>query len=136
MSPIRSAIYVNFQGRAREAMEFYREVLGGTLELQAMNGQGKVEPAGPGDRIWHSRLEADGVVVQATDGKPDYPTQAGNNVAIALGGKNRERLSRIFEALAVGGTVLLPLAPQPWEAEQGWVMDRFGTRWKVEIGEV
>jgi len=47
--------YVNFQGRAREAMEFYQKVLGGTLDLQAADQTGTPKPAGPGDRIMHAR---------------------------------------------------------------------------------
>jgi uncharacterized glyoxalase superfamily protein PhnB len=40
--------YLNFQGRAREAMEFNHKVLGGTLDLHAANEKGEAKPAGPG----------------------------------------------------------------------------------------
>ena len=63
-----SGAYINFQGRAREAMEFYHRVLGGKLDLQ---------PAAPGKRITHARLEADGAIMIATDGHPAYPAKVG-----------------------------------------------------------
>jgi len=47
--------YINFQGRAREAMEFSHKVLGGKLDLQTVNKQGASKPAGPADRITHAR---------------------------------------------------------------------------------
>src|SRR5574340_55901 len=43
--------YINFQGRAREAMELYHSVLGGKLELYAAGEQGAPRPAQPGDPI-------------------------------------------------------------------------------------
>ena len=133
MSPIRSTPYVNFQGRAREAMEFYRKALGGTLQLSSMSEQGKIQPAGAGERIWHARLESDDVVICASDGHPDYPPQVGNNMAIAIEGKDKNRLSKIFAALADEGRILTPLAKQPWGAEVGWLTDRFGIGWTVEV---
>ena len=75
--------YINFQGRAREAMEFYRKVLGGSLDLQAVNEQGVSSPAGPGDRVRQARLEADGALIIGTDGHPNYPASVGDHMAVA-----------------------------------------------------
>lgn len=125
--------YVNFQGRAREAMEFYHAVLGGTLDLHTVNAQGVARPAGPGDRITHARLEADGAVIIASDGHPDYPARVGENLGIALGGTDRDRLTKIFHDLADGGTIKGPLAAQAGGAQVGWLADKFGITWMVSI---
>lgn len=127
------APYINFQGRAREAMEFYQKVLGGTLELQSANEQRVPKPAGPGDRILNARLEADGAVVVGSDGHPTYPPTVGDNMAVALGGTDRERLTRIFNGLAEGGRIKGPLTEQPSGAAVGWLTDRFGINWMVSI---
>jgi PhnB protein len=121
---IQLSPYINFQGRAREAMEFYRRVLGGTLDLQ---------PVGPGNRISHARLEADGVLIIGTDGHPDYPAKVGENIAISLGGTDKDRLTRIFNTLAEGGKIQMPLARQPWGNEVGWLRDKFDVAWTVNI---
>jgi PhnB protein len=123
MSKIQVCPYVNFQGRAREAMEFYHKVLGGDLDLQT----------GPGESIRHARLEADGVLIMASDGHPDYPAKVGENMAIALGGTDNDRLTKIFNALAEGGRIQMPLAKQPWGAEVGWFRDKFDISWTVNI---
>jgi PhnB protein len=123
MSQIRLSPFVNFQGRAREAMEFYHRVLGGSLDLHA----------GPGSRVAQARLEADGALIIGSDGHPDYPAKAGDNMAIALAGTDRERLTRVFNALGDSGRVLSPLARQPSGAEVGWLTDRFGIHWTVSI---
>ena len=133
MSNMQLSPYINFQGRAREAMEFYQQVLGGTLDLQAADAQGGFGPAGPGDRIMHARLDADGVTIMASDGMPDFPPPVGENVALALSGTDKERLTRIFTALAAGGVTKQPLTEAPWGAAFGWLMDPFGINWMVNI---
>lgn len=125
--------YINFQGRAREAMEFYHRVLGGNLDLQTMNEQGAPRPAGPGDRITHARLEADGARITASDGHPDYPAKVGDNMGIALGGTDKDRLTLVFAGLAEGGIIKMPLAEQPSGADVGWLTDQFGINWMVSI---
>lgn len=94
--------YINFQGRAREAMEFYQKALGGKLDMQTSDEQGVPKPAGPGDRITNARLEADGALILGTDGHPNYPAKVGENVAIAMGGTDAGRLIKIFNALGEG----------------------------------
>ncbi|HZC04907.1 MAG TPA: hypothetical protein VE338_04640, partial [Ktedonobacterales bacterium] len=93
MSEIRLSPYINFQGRAREAMEFYQKALGGALDLQTMSAQGQSAPAGAEDRISHARLEADGVVILGSDGHPDYPAKVGDNMAVVLSGVDSARLT-------------------------------------------
>jgi PhnB protein len=132
-SRIRCCPYVNFQGRAREAMEFYHKVLGGNLDLQTVAEQGVAQPARPGDRISHARLEADGALIFATDGHPKYPAKVGENMAVALSGTNQRRLTKIFNDLAEGGKIKGPLTPQSWGAEVGWLTDKFGVDWMINI---
>ncbi|HLZ21077.1 MAG TPA: VOC family protein [Ktedonobacterales bacterium] len=133
MSTIHIGPYINFQGRAREAMEFYHHLLGGTLVLNAVNKQGISQPAGPGDRIAHAQLDADGVHIFASDGHPDYPAAIGEHMAIALGGTDKDRLTTIFNDLAEGGKTKMPLIKQPSGAEVGWLTDKFGINWMVTI---
>src|SRR4029434_6127329 len=104
-------------------MELYRKVLGGSLDLQT----------GPGDRIAHARLEADGVQILATDGHPDYPARVGDNVAIAVGGTDAARLTRVFDELAQGGSIQMPLTRQPSGAAVGWLTDAFGIHWTIQV---
>jgi PhnB protein len=125
--------YINFAGRAREAMEFYHHVLGGNLDLQTSSEQGVPKPAAPGDSIMHSRLEADGALIMGVDGHPDYPAKVGDNMAIALGGTDKGRLTKIFNDLAEGGRIKMPLAEQSGGAHVGWFTDKFGINWMVSI---
>lgn len=136
MSKIQLSSYINFQGKAREAMEFYYEVLGGNLELQTVDEQGQSRPAGPGDSIMFSRLEVDGVTIIGVDGNPNYPPQVGENMALALSGSDKDRLARICNQLAEGGKLKMPLTRQRSGAEVGWLTDRFGINWMITVHEV
>ena len=73
MATAYTAPYINFQGRAREAFEFYHRILGGKLTLVAFDSNGSMKAAGPSDPIGYGRLEADGMRIIGSDGNPDYP---------------------------------------------------------------
>jgi PhnB protein len=128
MSQIQLHPYINFQGQARAALEFYHQVLGGTLDLHPGNEQG-----GPSERIMHGRLTADGVSLIAVDGHPAYPAQVGENMALALSSTDQDRLTQIFNALAAGGKVKMPLTPQAGGAGVGWLTDQFGINWMIQL---
>jgi PhnB protein len=115
MSRIQLSPYINFQGRAREAMEFYHNVLGGKLDVKTL------------------RLEVDGALIIGADGHPDYPARVGENMAMALGGTDKDRLTKIFNGLAEGGKIKAPFAKQAGGAEVGWITDKFGINWVVSV---
>lgn len=123
MSTTQLTPFINFQGQAREAMEFYQKVLGGKLDVHA----------GPDGRIGQARLEAEGTRIIGSDGHPRYPPKVGENVALFLEGSDGPRLTGVFKALSEGGKVNMPLAKQPWGGEVGWLVDKFGISWSVNI---
>lgn len=126
-----TAPYVNFQGRAREAFEFYHEILGGRLSLFTFDG-GVLKAAGPADPIGYARLQSGDVRLYGSDGSPDYLVTPGDNVAITLAGSDKDQMTEAFNALAVDGTVKLPLTEAPW-GTAGWLTDKFGITWNVDI---
>ena len=127
------APYINFQGRAREAMELYQSVLGGELELYAAGEHGAPRPAEPGDRIQHARLSGDSFLVVGSDGHPSYPAKGGDNMAIALVGSDRAAMQAAFEKLSEGGLVKMPLTEGPWGGAAAWLSDRFGINWNLDL---
>ena len=132
MTRTHLAPYINFHGKAREAMEHYHKVLGGKLEMFAADEHGQPRPAAQGDRIMHAQLELDGVVVVASDGHPKYPAKVGEHIGLQIRGSDRAQLSGIFDGLADGGQVKMPLTDQPW-GTSGWLTDRFGINWNIDI---
>ena len=126
--------YLHFSGNAREAMEFYRSVLGGQLDVMTFGDAGGGGGEYPDDGVMHAFLRtADGLELMASDGHD--PDAAGpDRLSLSVSGDDEATLRRWFEALAEGGQVDVPLEKQVWGDVFGQVTDRFGMRWLVNIG--
>lgn len=133
MSNLAANPYINFQGRTREALEFYHEALGGEITLTAADPAGPPKIAGPNDPIMHGVVASDGLLIMGSDGHPDYPPTVGDNIAIALSGNDYDRLARVFDALSAGGTVKQALKAEAWGDAFGYFVDKFGINWMVNI---
>ncbi|MBA3367921.1 MAG: VOC family protein, partial [Geodermatophilaceae bacterium] len=125
--------YISFAGDARQAMEFYESVFGGTLTL---NTFGEFSPPdSPGaDNIMHGMLETDsGFTIMGADTPPGMDHNSGDNVAVSLSGDDTEELRGYWAKLSDGGTVTVPLEKQMWGDEFGACVDQFGISWMVNI---
>jgi len=127
--------YLSFGGDARQAMEFYKEVFGGTLTLHSYGEYGQQDTS-LADKVMHGALEAAGdFVLMAADSPPDMKLTPGNNFAVSLSGDDGTELRGYWEKLSSGGTVSVPLDKQMWGDVFGMCTDRFGVPWMVNIGE-
>ena len=127
--------YISFAGNAREAMEFYKQVFGGTLTLTTFGEYGQPEsPAA--DKIMHGILETDsGYALMGADTPPGMEHNPGNNIAVSLSGDDGDELRGYWDKLSSGGTVAVPLEKQMWGDEFGMCVDQFGIAWMVNIGQ-
>ena len=135
MTTSRLNPYISFQGDAREAMEFYQQVFGGTLTISTF---GEYDPSHTeiADKIMHSQLETDsGYTIMAADTPPGMEYNPGDNITISLTGTASEELRGYWKKLSEGGTVSMPLEKQMWGDEYGACVDRFGITWMVNISE-
>ncbi len=78
--------YINFDRNCREAMNFYKECLGGELALQTVKGS-PIEvqcPAAMKHQILHATLMKDALIVMGSDMQgPDGVDKSGNMVALS-----------------------------------------------------
>ncbi|ONI68295.1 hypothetical protein BWI15_35355 [Kribbella sp. ALI-6-A] len=126
--------YIAFDGDAREAMEFYREVFGGDLVMNTFGEFGAPESP-DADKIMHSQLETpSGYTLMGSDTPQGMDYSRGTNVSISLSGDDTDELHGYWEKLSEGGTVSVPLEKQMWGDEFGMCTDRFGIAWMVNIG--
>jgi PhnB protein len=123
--------YLSFNGNARQAMEFYHGVVGGTLE---MNTFAEFGIADGGDKIMHATLTADdGFIIMGSDVPPGMEYHEGQRVTVMLHGEDEAALRGAWDALAEGGSVQAPLEQQVWGDVYGALTDRFGIVWMVNI---
>ena len=127
--------YISFGGNARQAMEFYEDVFGGTLRLTTFGEFG--QPNSPeADKIMHGMLETDsGFTLMGADSPPGMEHHPGDNIAVSLSGDDADELRGYWQKLSDGGTVSLPLEKQMWGDEFGMCVDQFGIPWMVNIGQ-
>ncbi len=126
--------YLGFKGNARQAMEFYRTVFGGKLDMQTFKeGHASQEPS-EDNKIMHAQLTADnGIVFMASDAPNRVEYHPGTNMSMSLTGDNEAELSGYFKKLSAGGTIGMPLEKAPWGDTFGMVTDKFGVPWLVNI---
>ena len=123
--------YISFAGNAREAMEFYKSVFGGTLNMSTFGDMGA--PA-DNDGIMHAMLVTDsGFTIMGADTPPGMEHTVGTDMAVSLSGDDADELRGYWDQLAASGTVHVPLEKQMWGDTFGACADRFGVSWMVNI---
>ena len=125
--------YISFDGTARQALEFYETVFGGTLAMDTFGQYGP--PDAPGaDKIMHGQLETPaGYTLMCADTPPGMEHKPGENMSVSLSGDDADELRGYWEKLSAGGTVTTPLEKQMWGDEFGMCVDQFGVPWMVNI---
>ena len=128
--------YLSFDGNCEEALQFYRQCLGGEIvALHRYEGSPMDTPQLPAEwkkRVMHATFEADGHRLMASDRMPGQQEEryAGFSLSINIP-KDSARARQVFDALAEGGRVTMPFAHTFWGADFGMLVDRFGVPWMV-----
>lgn len=125
--------YIQFENSARDAIEFYASVLGGTPEISTFGSMGSDGPEK--DLVMHSFLETDdGYVLMAADTPPGMDVAApSRQITISISG-DEDKLRDYFAKLSEGGTITTALEKQVWGDEFGGFVDKYGVEWLVNIG--
>jgi PhnB protein len=130
--------YVFFDGRCEEAIEFYKRALGAQVEMLMRFKDSPEKEACPtedpamADKVMHASLRIGETMLLASDGhcrgKPNF-----QGFALSLTVQAEAEADRLFNALADGGQVQMPLAKTFWSPRFGMVSDRFGVWWMVGV---
>jgi PhnB protein len=135
--------YLHFNGKAEEAFNFYKSVFGGEfaalMRFGDMPGCGEM-PISEADKqnIMHIALPigaAGGVLMGGDTPEAMGQLTPGNNFSIAISPASRDEADRIFNDLAEGGKIEMPLADAFWGGYFGGLQDRFGVSWMVNYDE-
>lgn len=122
--------YVLFPGTAREALTFYSEVFGCSVELHTLAEFNRTD--GPADAIAHGNLSGGAVTVFGADASGDErPFQSEGLMLALLGTAEPSTMRTWFARLSEGGKVADDLQMRPWGDYDGQVIDRYGLRWLI-----
>ncbi len=137
---IRLEPYLTFQGKAEEALNFYKSVFGGAFSSVMRfkeTPEGDKVSAAEKDKIMHIALPVGkGVTLMASDmldsrGK----ISAGDNFSLSITVESRQEADRIFNGLSKGGKADMPMQKTFWGDYFGMLSDKFGIRWMVSFPE-
>ena len=128
--------YLSFNGTCREAMSFYADCLGGkVVDLMTFAGSPMTEsmPAELHDRILHSMLVADGIVLMAADTPTDQAVNQGDAMTLCLNSPDKDEIRGYYEKLAEGANISQPLM-ETFFGLYGALTDKFGINWMFQAG--
>jgi PhnB protein len=130
--------YLHFNGTCAEALHFYEQALGATTTFKMTFGESPMAaqmPPGSGSRIMHATLDIDGQPLMASDTHPEMGYAGMHGFAVSLSYDSTHQARKVFDALAEGGAVRLPLQKTFWSAAFGMLTDRFGTPWMINCDQ-
>lgn len=129
--------YLSFDGRCREAFEFYAKSLGGRISFIQTIGESPMASSMPPethDRVMHLTMQVADQVLQGADAPGEFTQPAGFSVALHF--DEAAEGERVFNALAQNGMVQMPFQPTFWAKGFGMLVDEFGTPWIINAGQI
>jgi PhnB protein len=131
--------YINFNGNAEEAFNFYKSVFGGEfasiVRFEDIEGPEFPVPEKEANKIMRITLPIGGNVLIAND----VPESMGpvneneNRSKIAVIAETKEEADKLFKGLSEGGSVEMPMGESPWGTYFAMFRDKYGIEWTVEF---
>jgi PhnB protein len=146
---IQTTTHLNFRGDARQALEFYQSVFGGHTVINTYADFGMPADVPGADKVVFGLVVADnGFRVMGYDipGQTEGSVAGGgstrreNNATVtdqalfvSISANSLDELQGHWDALAVGSTIVEPLAASAWSAGFGMLTDQFGVTWSISV---
>jgi predicted 3-demethylubiquinone-9 3-methyltransferase (glyoxalase superfamily) len=109
-----------FDGKAKEAAEFYCSVLVDTKITDENNVV--------------VNFESSGQKFMCLNGGPEFTFNPSISFYIIC--KSEEEIDRLWAKFLEGGSVLMPLDKYEWSRKYGWLSDRYGVNWQLSFGGI
>lgn len=131
--------YLMFNGRCEEALQFYQKAVGAQVPMMMRYKdapdsakQPGMLPPGFDNKVMHARMQVGETTIMASDGcdtkQPSY-----DGVSLSITAPNPSEAARLFNGLADGGKINMPLNKTFFSPAFGMLVDRFGVHWMVYV---
>ena len=126
--------YLHFKGNCREAMTFYKDSLGATLDMQTIGESPMAAdmPKEAHNNVLHSTLKKDGFELMASDMTEPEAGVQGNTVTLCLVCGSKQEIETLYSKLSAGGKVGHPLKEE-FFGTFGDLTDKFGFDWMLQF---
>lgn len=129
--------YLQFAGNAKEAMHFYKSVLGGEFTGYSRYADipgGEKLPEAEQEKFIHIALTiGNGHRIMASDAVEGMTAGMifGNNLHICLFADSETETDQFFEGLSDDGKIMMPMNKTFWGNYYGMCEDKFGINWMI-----
>jgi predicted 3-demethylubiquinone-9 3-methyltransferase (glyoxalase superfamily) len=123
--------FLMFEGRAEEAMSFYTSLFEDSRVLDVT----RYGPDGPGEvgTVQHAAFELAGQRFMCIDSPMKHDFGFTPAVSLFVECQEEAEIDRLYAALAEQGRELMPLGSYGFSAKFGWVNDRYGVSWQINL---
>lgn len=134
--------YLNFNGNCEEAFNFYKSVFGGEFSYLGRfdempdSEESQVSQADK-KKIMHVSLPIGSSILMGSDTGGEWASSfvLGNNFSISITADSKEEANKLFNDLALGGQITMPLENTFWGDYFGMLTDKFGVNWMVSFND-
>ena len=132
--------YLFFDGRCEEALEFYRKTLGAEVTMMMRFNESPepcpegMVPPGSENKVMHAEFRIGDSTLMASDGNCGGQATF-KGFSLSVNAATEDEADRLFNALAEGGQVQMPMGKTFFSPRFGMVADRFGVGWMVIVAE-
>ena len=129
--------YISFEGNCEEALNFYKDAIGGELTIMRYEGSPMEDKVSEDfkQKVLHGRIETGDLTIMASDVSPEQGTKNGNHIQLNLDFTSEDEQTETFNKLAEGANVTMPLDDQFWGAKFGMLIDKFGINWMFNFNK-
>ena len=135
--------YLNFNGNCEEAFNFYKSVFGGEFTYLGRFGEmpGSEESTVSEEdknKVMHVSLPIGKSILMGSDTGGDWAPSfvQGNNFSVSVTADSKEEADNLFNKLAQGGQITMPLDNTFWGDYFGMLTDKFGVNWMMSYNEL
>jgi PhnB protein len=124
--------YLIFNGKAKEALEYYKDILEGEIAgLQTFGEADYPTPPEIDEHVMHARFEKEDLLIMVSDSFPGHEIHTGNNISLVLEFESEDEVHKIYDRLTSKGKVHMELQDTFWGAKYAKVEDPFGITWDL-----
>lgn len=131
--------YINFNGNAEEAFNFYKSVFGGEfamiMRFKDMSSLEHQVSENEANKIMHIALPIGKNILMGNDVPQGMGTvnERENRSKISISAESREEADKLFNGLSAGGIIEVPIGDSRWGSYFGMFRDKYGIEWMVDF---
>jgi predicted 3-demethylubiquinone-9 3-methyltransferase (glyoxalase superfamily) len=129
--------FLMFFGKAEEAMNFYTSVFDQS-EIISITRYGANEVGyeiGNEGNVLHATFSLMGQVFMCIDSNVKHEFTFTPAISLYVTCDTEDEIDRYYEKLSQDGTALMPLAAYPFSEKFGWVQDKYGVSWQLNLAK-